>query len=201
MQARRKSRIIELTILAIVLVLVLGVKLTDHYLSDNQEVKTQLEGQGQEADKASLQEEKKDSIVVHVTGAVKAEGVYELEKGSRLTDAIEEAGGLTEEADTDSVNLAQKVYDTQKIVIYKVGETPKEPFVNPIGEWTLQDLNEADAQRLMEIKGIGEQMARRILDHKKENGPFHSIDDLIQVKGIGEKKLASIKEVFESAKE
>lgn len=201
MQARRKSRIIELTILAIVLVLVLGVKLTDHYLSDNQEVKTQLEGQGQEADKASLQEEKKDLIVVHVTGAVKAEGVYELEKGSRLTDAIEEAGGLTEEADTDSVNLAQKVYDTQKIVIYKVGETPKEPLANPIGEWTLQDLNEADAQRLMEIKGIGEQMARRILDHKKENGPFHSIDDLIQVKGIGEKKLASIKEVFESAKE
>ena len=193
MQNRRKARIIELTVLAVVLILVLGVKLTDYYFFSD--------GNPPKEEKVSEQVAavvKEDIIKVHVAGAVKSEGVYELTKGSRLTDAIEKAGGFTDEADTDQVNLAQMVYDTQKIIVYKVGESPQVVEANPIGQWTLQDLNEADAERLMEISGIGEQMASRILDHKKENGPFHSIDELIAVKGIGEKKLASIKEVFES---
>lgn len=205
MQGRRKGRIIELSILAVVLILALGIKLTDHYLSNDQDTvlnKTSVDSMPE--DRVGGEEtgidEPEDMIMVHVTGAVNESGVYELPRGSRLTDAVKMAGGLTDQADTSSINLAQMVYDTQKIVIYKIGEAPKSSEPNPIGQWTLQDLNEADAERLMEINGIGEQMAGRILDHKKENGPFHSVDDLIAVKGIGEKKLASIKEVFESNK-
>ncbi len=148
----------------------------------------------QDASKASV-----ELVAVHVAGEVVNPDVYELEKGSRIKDAIEKAGGFSPDADQSVINLAGRLYDTQKIVVYKTGDAPFQSIQNPIGFWTLQDLNEADASRLMEIKGIGESMAQKILDYRKEHGPFNSIDELLSVSGIGEKKLESMKEAFESS--
>lgn len=199
MNKKTKGKIIELSILAIVLLLVLSVKAFDYYASSNERKPALHDADAVEVATTEQVEPEVEKVVVHVSGAVVSPDVYEISKESRVKDAIDKAGGFTDEADQSAINLAGKVYDTQKIVVYKIGEVPAVYAQNPIGSWTLQDLNEADAEKLMEIKGIGESMAARILDYRNEHGPFNSIDDLLGVSGIGEKKLASIKEAFESS--
>lgn len=207
MNQKTRNRIIELSILAVVLALVLGVKLFDHYTVNQATLKNQLSettdgesspgssDQTNHDEKGAISEE---TIIVQIEGEVVNPDVYEVPMNSRVDAVVELAGGFTEVADQSHVNLASKVYDTQKITIYKVGEAPVVLAVNPIGSWTLQDLNEADSERLMEIKGIGESMAGKILDYRNANGPFNDINELLSVSGIGEKKLQTIKEAFES---
>jgi len=209
MDKKTKSKVIEMGILAIVLSLVLGVKIFDYYVVANGEASAieviesnktvGSDKSGQDTSKQDEGEVVVELVTVHVAGAVLNPDIYDLPIDSRVKDAIDEAGGFTGEADQSVINLAGKIYDTQKIVVYKIGEVPSQPIENPIGLWTLQDLNEADASRLMEIKGIGESMAGKILDYRKENGPFNSIEELLSISGIGEKKLESMKEAFESS--
>ena len=203
MNKKTKIRIIELTILALVLALVLGVKAFDYYtnikpIESEEWVGAQSGPEGENTTQEAL-EEIAETITVQVAGAVHKPDVYEVEKGSRVNDVIKLAGGFTEEADQSQINLASKVYDTQKIMVYKVGEAPEIPSETPLGAWTLKDLNEAGLEKLMEIKGVGPSMAGKIIDYRNEHGPFNQIDELLSVSGIGEKKLQTIKEVFESS--
>lgn len=83
-----------------------------------------------------------------------------------------------------------------KSVYIKEGEVPEVKVRRPIGAWTLEDLNESGPERLTEIDGIGEAMAERIINYRSENGPFNSIDELLMVQGIGEKKIEALRQVF-----
>ena len=103
-------------------------------------------------------------VVVHVDGAVRSPGVYELEEGARVRDAVQAAGGLAEGADTSAMNLAALVSDAQKV-------------------------NTATAEELDELPGVGESTARAIIEDREKNGPFSSPEDLMRVSGIGEKKF------------
>ena len=134
-------------------------------------------------------------ISVYVSGQVKNISVVELEDTGdlRFVDAVNKAGGLTEFADTEAVNLAETLSDGQHIHI-----PTKEIFLQQnIAAQSSSDLvniNTADAERLATLKGIGLALAQRIIDYREQNGAFKSIDEIKNVRGIGEKKFDAFKD-------
>ena len=148
-------------------------------------------------------------IRVHVSGAVRSPGVYEMSDGDRVMDAIAAAGGVQPEADMASVNLARRVEDETKYHIFLLDESPASPTlgqsrsaVSPnqgsrssraSPSSSLIDLNSATVQELETLPGIGPVMAGRIVIHRDTNGPFASVDDVESVPGIGPKTLESIR--------
>lgn len=138
-------------------------------------------------------------VVVHVAGAVNSAGVFELPAGARVIDAVDAAGGLAADAEAGRVNLAAEVVDGAQIYVPAVGETP--PVVTGAGpaddgtEGGLVNINTATAAQLDALPGIGPATAAAIIDHRERNGPFASPDGLLDVRGIGEAKLAQLREM------
>ena len=140
-----------------------------------------------------------DLITVDVKGAVKSPGIYDLPVGSRVNDAVQKAGGLTEQADSKSLNLAQKVSDEALVYVPTKGEeaasqqagsgapssTSKEKKIN---------LNKASLEELKQVKGLGGKRAQDIIDHRESNGKFKSVDELKNVSGIGAKTIEKLKD-------
>ncbi len=138
-------------------------------------------------------------VYVDVDGAVVSPGVYRLKDGARVAQAIDAAGGLAPEADVTGLNRASKVVDGQKIHVPAVGEQQTsiaEAFASSgvSGATGLVNINTASATELQTLSGIGPSMAQSIIDERTKNGAFASVDDLMRVSGIGEKKLAKIKD-------
>ena len=145
--------------------------------------------------------EKQNKIIIHITGEVKNKGIIELEEESRIIDAINKAGGVTENADLDSVNLANKIEDGMKIRIPSKNETMlNEELKNVNAESKLRNegltkkvnINKATQKELENLPGIGKEMASRIVEYRTKNGKFSVVSDLKKVKGIGDSKFANI---------
>lgn len=136
-------------------------------------------------------------VVVHVAGAVAAPGVQRLPAGSRVIDAVDAAGGLLPDADAGRVNLAAEIADGTQVYVPLVGETPPPGVATVSGEDSGGpiDLNIADAAALESLPGVGPATAASILDHRERNGPFVSVDGLLEVRGIGEAKLAQLRDL------
>lgn len=144
-------------------------------------------------------------VYVDVDGAVVSPGVYRLKDGARVAQAIDAAGRLAPEADVTGLNRASKVVDGQKIHVPTVGE--QQASIAEVGvdggasassgvsgATGLVNINTASAAELQTLSGIGPSMAQSIIDERTKNGAFASVDDLMRVSGIGEKKLAKIKD-------
>ena len=140
-----------------------------------------------------------DLITVDVKGAVKSPGIYDLPVGSRVNDAVQKAGGLTEQADSKSLNLAQKVSDEVLLYVPTKGE---EAVNQQIGSGTVSstskekkvNLNKASLEELKQVKGLGGKRAQDIIDHRESNGKFKSVDELKKVSGIGAKTIEKLKD-------
>jgi competence protein ComEA len=130
-------------------------------------------------------------VTVHVAGAVRQPGVYRLPARARVVDAVRRAGGARRRADLSALNLAAKLEDGRQVLVPRRGATPAggEP-----AEGVPLDLNTATPEQLDELDGIGPGMAAAILEYRDEHGGFGSIEELGQVPGIGEKRLASLRE-------
>ena len=153
---------------------------------------------------------------VHVAGAVKNPGVYNLPSSSRVIDAIEKAGGATENADLDQINLADYVSDGQKIEVPKLksGDTSLSyklitDELDKIGankidstneksssKSDLVNINTADSSELQSLPGIGTTIANSIIEYRKENGNFETIEDLKNVSRIGDKTFDKLKDLI-----
>ena len=164
----------------------------------------------------------KSEIVVHVTGAVKSPGVYYLSAGARVHEAIEKAGGRTDQADIHSLNLAAKIRDGQQIDVPEIRQIPNvrqdapmpstvEEHVIPISpdvsvpphpsvkksvpsDESRININTATSQELQTLPRIGPALAQRIIEYRQTSGGFSTVDDLANVKGIGAKTLEKIRD-------
>ena len=137
-------------------------------------------------------------IFVDIKGEVKKPGVYQMKVGDRVKDAIDAAGGLTAEADSQKVNLAQKVEDQMVIVVPKVGEEaeaiPAGATSKEVAKEGKVNINTATVEELKTLKGVGEKKAEAIIEYRKKNGSFKTKEDLMKVRGIGKKLFESFEE-------
>ena len=135
-------------------------------------------------------------VVVHVAGEVHAAGVYRLPAGARVRDAVERAGGATRRADLSQVNLAAKVEDGRQILVPRrvPAGAAAAPTTAPGQPAAPLNLNTATLEQLDALAGVGPVTAQKILDYREEQGGFGSVDELGQVPGIGDVRLASLRE-------
>ena len=168
----------------------------------------------------------KNKIVIYIIGEVKQEGVYELDENSRISDAIEKAGGTKENADLSQINLAYKIEDGMRIYIPKKGELVQDKekiedktqevvtgkstditnttsvntnlSTNKKSKTDIEkiNLNKATQTELETLPGIGPSTAEKIIAYRKENGNFKNIEDIMNVNGIGESKYNKIKDLI-----
>ena len=150
------------------------------------------------AEKTEVSTTQEAVIFVDIKGAVKNPGVYQMKVGDRVKDALDAAGGLTEEADSQKVNLAKRLEDQMVIVVPKVGEEAEEI---PAGETRKEatkegkvNINTATVEELKTLKGVGEKKAEAIIEYRKKNGSFQTKEDLMKVRGIGKKLFESFQE-------
>lgn len=160
-------------------------------------------------------EEVSGSIIVHISGEIKKPGIVEMPVGKRLIDAVELLGGLTPEADANRINLAKKLKDEEKIYIPKIGEeldssleelveasnqvsedSPASGGEDKAGNETEKiNINTCTKESLKSLPGIGEVTSTKIIEYR-EASPFNTIDDIMNVSGIGDKKFEGLKDLI-----
>lgn len=132
-------------------------------------------------------------VTVHVSGAVAEPGLVGVIEGSRVADVIAAAGGSTAGSDLSSINLAAPVRDGDRVVVPEAGSPPAVGAVSAEADGWVR-LNTASAGELEALPGVGPVLAARIVAHREAFGPFAEVEDLLDVAGIGEAKLAALRE-------
>lgn len=214
MPAFTKREKVMIVIIAVLLMLNVYQYFTHNSLSDKStgEVVTfeSQEGdnditnnEGKKTAETSIQDFQQKCIV-YVCGNVKNPGVYELLPGSRINDALVLAGGALPGSDLNSINLAEKISDGQKIYIPKIGELQSQSSLPSSIGGTKQEtisadkrkinINTATKEELKTLSRIGDKLAERIIEYRQKHGPFKSIEEIKNVNGIGEKIFESIKD-------
>ena len=173
-----------------------------------EEYTKQVDNAAKEQESVSLQKEElaveseKEMIIVHVCGAVKNPGVYQLDREARVIDGVEHAGGFIEQADMEYMNLAGKLLDGDKIWIPTKEETAAlgnnhlyaTSFEKESSESGKVNINTADAELLCTLPGIGESRAAGIIAYREEYGRFATIEDIMNVSGIKDSSFRKIKD-------
>jgi competence protein ComEA len=146
------------------------------------------------------------SVVVYVSGWVRHPGVYEFRSGDRIVDAIKRAGGPKKGADMNALNLAAFLTDAQQVLVMKKGQAPPPAASGSTGGSGSSgatggvaaeapvNLNTATLDQLESLPGIGPALGQRIIDYREQHGPFRTVDDLLEVSGIGDKRLADLRD-------
>ena len=131
-------------------------------------------------------------VMVHMTGEVRVPGVVRVKHGSRVSEAVDQAGGFTEDADRDSVNLARLVVDGEQIKVPSLNSSKAQDEVSSGQAATCIDVTQADVQTLQGLDGVGPALAARIVTYRKSH-PITRVDDLVAVPGIGPSILEKIR--------
>lgn len=194
-------------IILFVVVIIVGLV----YFNVNQSFKGEVVSEGAveklaeldetEDEKIVEDESAEEDIIIDIKGEINSPGVYEMQLGDRMIDIVDRAGGLTDEASETAINLAEKLQDEMAIVIPKEGDELSETdelnsnASNGLSsELDKLNLNHATQAELETLNGIGPSKAEAIISHREENGLFQSVEDVLEVSGIGEKTLESFKE-------
>lgn len=198
------------TIIIIGIVITIGI--ITYFFNNNQLEKSNINEEilvsNNTSSEKNVNNEEESIIVIHITGAVKIPGVVRLTEGSRIEDAINKAGGLTEDANIANVNLAYVLEDGTKIKIPSITDeiTMEESIINTDGGEGVTDnqnleknktsinINKANELELQKLQGIGPSLASKIVDYRNNNGNFANIEDIKKVSGIGDSIFENIKE-------
>jgi competence protein ComEA len=146
------------------------------------------------------------AATVHVAGAVRRPGVYRMRPGDRIDDAVRRAGGATRRADLRAVNLAAKVEDGRQVLVPERASTapaasaaaPPSAGASPGAPGAPLSLNTATLEQLDTLPGVGPATAEKILAYREDHGGFGSVEELGQVPGIGEKRLAALRDLVQA---
>ncbi len=156
----------------------------------------------QSRDLAADAETKRDLVPVYLVGAIHEPGIYRVQRGSYLYELVEMAGGLSEDAASDDINLALAITDNCHIRIPTRVEAADNPFKSDIlvshdpSEFVKININKASLEELDQLPGIGPATAKAILDFRERNGPFKSKEDLMKVSGIKQSRLDAISDLI-----
>ena len=142
-------------------------------------------------------DDRDNKIAVYITGEVVNPGVYYIDENLRLDDLVKECGGLTSQADLSEINLAEKLNDSDKIDIPKIAieEENEEDNIENNDDNDLININKASKNELKTLNGIGDTLADNIIEYRKNN-KFNTIEDILEVNGIGESKFENIKDLI-----
>ncbi|MBQ2917001.1 MAG: helix-hairpin-helix domain-containing protein [Clostridia bacterium] len=202
----KKQKIIVIIITALMIIFVgyyIISKINDSKYIELETEETEIIENEIENDEITIQEQ---NIILHITGAVKRQGIVEVKKDSRISDIIEAAGGITKDADLSKINLAYIVKDGQKIYVPSINDKEDiEKITEEAGENVIDEensvsknqkvnINTASQTELETLSGIGPSTALKIINYRNENGDFKKIEDIKNVPGIGESKFESLKE-------
>ncbi len=202
----------KITIIIIMVVLAIGF-----YYYKNLTNLNEIEITKENLTTNAIEDEKvEEKIKIHISGAVKQEGIVELESESRVSDAIEKAGGLKDNADLENINLAYRLEDGTKIYIPKLED--RNNAVSNTTEKSMESFNTSDSKQIETtsstsgdkkinintatqtelelLPGIGKSTAQNIIQYRKENGKFKVVEDIKKVNGIGEGKYEKIKDLI-----
>lgn len=191
--------------IGVILVVILGM-ISYYFVNTRQAIEDDLQDFNSTSN-TILEKQEIKQIIVHVTGYVEKEGIVQLEEGARIADAIQASGGETLDADLSKINLAYKLKDGQKIYIPSVidqeedleyvtaksGNTVSEEEIEQGGE-SMVNINTASQTELETLTGIGPSTAEKIIEYRKQNGEFKSVEDIRNVSGIGESRYNNIKD-------
>lgn len=209
-----KNQKILIAIFVAIAVLLLGYTLWNLYSDNNSENTYEedlmINSTNTNENKSDPIDVAPEKIVVYIVGSVKKPGIIELNADSRVSDAVELAGGLLEDADTSKINLAFKLEDGQKITIPSVNDktdknsTYEDYISNDPGDMISHsssnssknakvNINSATQTELETLPGIGPSIAAKIISYRNENGKFKTVEDLKNVSGIGDSKFNNVK--------
>ena len=197
-------------IILIILITIIGIGIYCYTNAIENTSEEEIENVLEVAQTNTTKETEEKNIFVHIAGCVQKEGMLELSSNSRIADAIEKAGGLTQEADLSDINLAYLLEDGMKIYIPNQNErqennektentakTENTPSMQIQDTSTKQDvinINTATQEELDTLPGIGPATATKIIEYRKEKGKFNNKEEIKEVSGIGEAKYEKIKE-------
>lgn len=195
----------KIIIIAAAVIIIGTIGLYIHNITNDDENYQEIEETSTNQNEEIETENTQEKIMVHIIGEVKNQGVVVLESGARIVDAIEAAGGETDEADLTKLNLAYILNDGEKIKVPKKGEEQQEYITSASGLETSEEnktesqkinINTANLEELTKLPGIGEATANKIISYRKETGKFKTIEDLKNVPGIGNSKFDNLKDMI-----
>ena len=195
----------KIIIIAAAVIIIGTIGLYIHNITNDDENYQEIEGTSTNQNEEIETENTQEKIMVHIIGEVKNQGVVVLESGARIVDAIDAAGGETDEADLTKLNLAYILNDGEKIKVPKKGEEQQEYITSTSGLETSEEnktesqkinINTANLEELTKLPGIGEATANKIISYRKETGKFKTIEDLKNVPGIGNSKFDNLKDMI-----
>ncbi len=187
-----------LKIVLIVALIIIFVKVmnTDFFNTSDDGITVQKAYDSSAKDSLNDESDEDDGyIYTHITGEIKKPGVYKMKAGTRMDDLVKEAGGLTDEADIDQINLSEKLVDEERIIVpSKSGSSEEGMTSTAIDTKTKKiNINKASLSELMTLPGVGEKTAQKFIDYREQK-KFKKIEDVMNIEGIGENKFKNIKE-------
>ena len=209
----KKQKVIVLVIAIVVAIGMIYFIYNKNQITDDVNLENDILVSENVAKEKSLNTTEENEVIIHITGSVKNPGIVRLKEGSRIEDAIEAAGGLTENADISKVNLAYVVDDGTKIKIPSSQEEDigdEEIIDSGSGENIIIEknttssnkssqtinINKATETELQTLPGIGASLASRIIEYRSQTGKFGSIEEIKNVNGIGDSKFENIKDLI-----
>lgn len=192
-----KKRIIAITIAILICIIIGGIliyKQENYTEFENIEILDTTPGE-------IIAKEK--NIKIHISGETNYNGILELPEGSRIDDAIKQAGGITQNADINKINLAYELSDGQKLYIPSIDEEEIKEYITENSGIGLDEekdekinINKATQTQLETLPGVGPSVALKIIKYREENGKFTNIEELKNVSGVGENKYQELKELI-----